>query len=729
MVINENNSQISSFVKGMNSDSAYDQIENSQYVFGQNIRITKNQLIGGASDYSSLHEGIVTPVIDGIKPSGMFGIDAEQRILNICTIDRLGVVITTDGTDMFVYRFQINEEGNEITEFIKIWSADNVWDEAPEQISAVLYKELENVIKLYIATGEHPIISFRVDNEGVGKVENANIDSLINNRILPQNRVFIEDKISGRLTTGQVQYTYRCYNKYGNATQLAPLTNKIQVIDSSRSKEIGNAEDTETSIGFTLSITFDDNLKAYDRIQVYRLNYIKPNEDAEVSLIYDDNIKLSDNKFIFNDVGIDPLQELTMEEFSAMSGLILVPQTIEQNQEYMFCGNVKDDTIIKGVYINTNNDTIQYVGTEVTLSTKIDGDIPEPGHEKYKSTDTIGGEYLVTDYLREHGINPSLADKSYEDIFTSSLLRSLRRGEEYRYAIVYYDKYGRRTDVLDLGKKNIQEYTQNIPFEIKDGKLIAKPIGAKITIPVPISTGDNSTLKVNDIIGCQIVRRSAAEVYQKALLQVALARPVRQGLLETQMQNYSSIQEGTFTHSPYYPTGLLQTNDLQITPYFYVNWFVDGYPDTRIEYLLRGYTDTKRLYQIFSSEIDFRRDDVLSRISQSGTKLNPLSVIKGVHKKYKNQSSIDIETNKDLYTSINATLVAIDKSIQEKLSTDNKSAYSWVFNFYDLKNSTNTDIEINSVKDVKIPNWEDGFSNILKDSDQRVASVIMKYKS
>jgi len=38
---------------------------------------------------------------------------------------------------------------------------------------------------LYIATGEHPIISFRVDDEGVDKVNGADIDSLINNRILP----------------------------------------------------------------------------------------------------------------------------------------------------------------------------------------------------------------------------------------------------------------------------------------------------------------------------------------------------------------------------------------------------------------------------------------------------------------------------------------------------------------------------------------------------------------
>ena len=93
MVINEHNSQINSFVKGMNSDVAYDQIENTQYVYGKNIRITKNQSIGGYGDYSSLHEGIVTPVPSGIN------VEIEQhlpgqKIIYTGAIERTGVIIT-----------------------------------------------------------------------------------------------------------------------------------------------------------------------------------------------------------------------------------------------------------------------------------------------------------------------------------------------------------------------------------------------------------------------------------------------------------------------------------------------------------------------------------------------------------------------------------------------------------------------------------------------------------
>lgn len=722
MVINQNNSQISSFTKGMNSDSAYDQIGNDQYVYAKNVRITKNQLLGGANDYSSLHEGIVTPVHDGVEPlledelklSG-----TDQHILNICTVDQLGTLITADDNDMYVYRFKIDEVNNKVYEFKPLLHAIGIWYKSPEQISAVLYKELENVIKLYIATGEHPIISFRVDDESVkdlngGKVD---IDDLINNRILPQNRVYIQDKISGRLLTSQVQYTYRCYNKYGNTTQLAPLTNKIQVIDPSRSKEIGNAENTETSVGFTLSIDLQD--MNYDRIQLYRLQYIKPNADAEVNLIYDDKIKLSDGKFVFNDVGMEPLQSLTMEEFAAMSGLILVPQVIEQNQEYMFCANVKDDTIIKGVSIpalEERQHRYELVHANVTLSKDIEGAIPNPGDDKFTDQN-------ILNYLEERGINSDLARSSYDNMFTSSLLRSLRRGEEYKYAIVYYDKYGRRTDVLPLDTVSVPDYKNDVPFEL-GSTLTAKPIGVKFDIPTPIA--DN--LDPNDIVGCQIVRRSAADVYQKSLLQVALARPIRQGLVESTVEDVSKIPE-MMVNSPYYPTGFLCTNDFYIMPIYYLRLFDggNGQPLSGTD-MLNAKTDSRQLYQIFSSEIDFRRDDVLSKLTTSGTTLEEQVIVSGSEKWYDNGvEKAYIDTQK-LYLHDNG-LIQIDRNILPKLSTNKKQAYSWIFTYYGILENGMVSSEIKSIKDVKIPNWEDSFTNIIKDEDQEIVSVIMKYKS
>lgn len=880
MVTNENNSFINSFNKGMNSDTAFDQIENAQYIYGQNIRITKNQFLGSSGDYSSVHEGIVTPVPSGVGIT-INNNEISGKIIAVESIERLGVIITADGRDMNVYKIKVDETTNQCTYYDKIWSAANLWKGVvPDKISTVLYKELENVIKLYIADGEHPIISLRVDDESDGKYYNqvnntyTPVDDLINNRIIPNDRIQIVDIISGRLITQQVQYTYRYYNKYGNTTQLAPLTNKIQVIDPSRSKEIGNAENTETSIGFQLSINTTDYTDTYDRLQIYRLSYITEGQDAEVALIYDGKIK--ENPFILNDVGIDPLQKLSMEEFSAMSGLILVPQVIEQNQEYMFCGNIKDDTIIRGV--NISKTSYDLVKAQVVLSDKIEGDIPDPGNHLYYrgeyndiklvSNDTVVG--TVSNYFQNKGISPELAKASYNNIFTSSLLRSLRRGEEYKYAIVFYDKYGRRTDVKNICDVSVPNYRSSYPFDVEDGSLIAYPIGVNISIPnIDLS---NSDISLSDIVGCQIVRRSSSEVYQRTLLQVALARPISQGLAELTVSDLTELTESTIKKSPYYPSGLLYTSGMYILPDYYMpsgdpgatqdiptSSFMGGHYK-----LLAAQTGNHRLYQIFSSEIDFRRNDVLSRVNASDSTIQEVLYIPSIFSKYKNgtkyetydgtfpintdynkytmsattvngytdpsyQNTISqhmtgpdgklwfyidpsyVDTSKSMFFSVNSadvsngTLIYVENQGQDpvvygpvvymgqdiannwsaknfinsainnnktlflivnynenvtaltidvqartestisdegfitirrdrikKLHADDKLHLHYIFNFF---NTIGTDLSgfgknnVNQIKDVKIPNWDSGFTEVYRDDSQSIERGIKKYKS
>lgn len=644
MVTNENNSYINSFTKGMNSDTAFDQIDNAQYIYGQNIRITKNQLLSSSGDYSSVHEGIVTPVPSGVDLSSLSLNVPNQRIIAVCSVDQIAIVVTTNGIDLYVWKFTVDEVANRATSIKKVWFATGVWsNDAPNKISAVLYKELENVIKLYIATGKHPIISLRVDDESDGNyIKNGTpvpIDSLINNREIPDKRVVITDIISGRLTTQQVQYTYRYYNKYGNTTQLAPLTNKIQVIDSSRSKETGNAENTETSVGLSLSIDMTGYSGRYKKIQVYRLSYITPGHDAEVSLIYDGDIKDQNNSFVLNDIGIDPLQKLSMEEFAAMSGLILIPQAIEQNQEYMFCGNITDDTILKNVRLGTAG-SIREVTATVVLSDKIDGDIPDPGKHYYKDEySTFSDGSSVLSYLTERGVNPQIVKASYNDMITSSLLRSLRRGEKYKYALVFYDSKGRRTDVISLDEKTISDYNTSRPFECVNGKLLAHPIGVKIQLPT--LTGDRDA--ISSIVGCQVIRRSSSEVYQKTLLQVALARPISQAVLDTNIQEISDADDSVTKKSPFYPSGFMSVNGLYIFPSYYYKLGIRTPSGEELGYYadLRARTRNHKLYQIFSSEIDFRRNDVLSKVNTSDTSIEEMLYVSSVFAKYTNSTKDD----------------------------------------------------------------------------------------
>lgn len=793
MVIDEKNSHINSFSKGMNSDTTYDQIANENYTFAKNVRISKNYLIGDTNtESSSQREGIITPVHKGYTLANSYEI-GDCEILSVDSIDNIGVLVCKSKSNQLrVYKFIVEKENEQekdkITKFTLWWSSLAGEAENITAVSTVLYRELENVIKLYIATGVYPVITIRIDG-GDPKYNNPiSVDYVINNRIFPTSPVYIADKISGQLKTSQVQYTYRFYNKYGITTQLAPLTNKIQVIDVNRDKEVGNAEDTATSIGFSLRINIKENNiyydDIYDRIQVYRLQYIKPDQDAEVSLIYDDEININnDNQFILNDVGIEPLQSLTMEEFAAMSGIIIIPQVIEKNQDYMFAANVKDDTIIKDLTVDKNLVNIQQITFDVLLD---NGYNSKPFSKPITETDDISSTTNndLLNYIKSRNINPNIVKNTYDDIFTSSLVRSLRRGETYKYGIVFYDKYGRRSDVQPLGDVNVQNIKDNNSFTVdSDGKVNARPIGIKIQLPTPKING-----KVEDyLIGCQIVRRSSKDIYQNTLLQVALARPINQILYNSEIEK-EDIQKGQapFENSPYYPFGFLTTNTGFIYPACYKNDILN-YSNCA------NSLNNHNLFQIFSSEIDLRRDDVLSKLGADNISLqklyisypkikedpkvsaalagdlylskvnknindqlkyekdvqpfcfaanfepvlqdsgiNPYNYCLGIYKYTGRQGNTHIGDD-DVYYSLMQTAYKYESEFKYDAgilqTPKEKNTDCLVFNYYNTDDAYSSEIHrIKSIKDVKIPKWYEGFSNIQFDGVEIVAGV-KQYKS
>jgi hypothetical protein len=90
----------------------------------------------------------------------------------------------------------------------------------------------------------------------------------------------------------------------------------------------------------------------------------------------------------------------------------------------MFCSNVSDDTIIKDLEITVDENPYELVESKVVLATNLTGSIPDEGNYTFGQ---IGVN--LDDYFKQRSINVDLAKPSYDNIFTSSLLRSLRRGE------------------------------------------------------------------------------------------------------------------------------------------------------------------------------------------------------------------------------------------------------------------------------------------------------------
>lgn len=778
-----NNYQINTFVKGMNSDTSYDMIGADQYLFGQNIRITNNTLIFG-DQHQNKTEGIVTPVYVGEENSCQNIIEGSV-VAAAQSIGNLGAVVSKDSDDVehqkyYVYRVYF--EGGEITlnkifeyeyseadkgityierreQLIPVYNEDK--DCRQKSFSIVLHKETDDILNLYIADGVHPVVQINLKDENIPN----NIDPLISNRLLPTDRISIT-KASGRLKTQQVQYTYRLYKKHGTTTKLSPLSTKLQVIDSNRNKEIGNAENTRTSVGLQLDLTITEDWGSYyDHIQIYRISYILSNALPEVYLIYDD--KIENNTVQFVDKGDEELQRLSIDEFSAMSGEIIIPKSIEQNQGYLFAGNVKDRTVIDF----TSSDESVIANNTASV---IYADVPIVGYDEdakngvfrnaasATSQNNLSPTITIADYFTQFKINVTSSNVSYDDMFGSSLLRSLRRGEKYRYGVVYYDKYGARSEVYKIADVDVPD--SDIIWTDDNDVVNAVCAGVKCKIHRPSS----------DVVGFQIVRCAKTDEYTTNILQVALSRPSRQGRYE--QESY---------RTPYYPNVYLSTQFMYVT---YMDTWAPGeihqpgitWNDLWWIYWDKAGTNVEnmRLYQAFSPEINIARKDTVSKLKTSDIKLHPVIFMyeaypddhiadpndeddedrKGITEIAKRfqglsrQNVSHLETIKALPSGFTNSLeipsrnpligttdyefhpvtsgVFITVKALQQDEKANKSEVSAVINLFSTRSfqaNPNDSVVIKNVEDVKNPGWGDGFSQV--QVLQSPKSALKQYKS
>ena len=605
-----NNYQINTFTKGMNSDTSYDMIGADQYLFGQNIRITNNTLVYGGTQSANRTEGIVTPVPVGKEIST--NIPAKE-ILACTSIGDLGVVIVSGVEDgathiytphssprgkWYWHVYKVEKVGEELQ--FTDWFRHSPQEQPQGTFSAVLHKEKEDVINLYIADGVHPVIQMNM--YGTEK-PTTDIDYLISNRLMPTDRLILS-KTAGRLKTQQLQYTYRLYKKHGTFTKLAPLTNKFQVIDSNRNKEQGNAEDTRTSMGFQIKLDLGRDWQYYDYIQIYRVSYIKPNEVPKIYLIHDDYISDYNNLTIV-DKGDEELQELSLDEFSALNGQIIIPKSIESNQGYLFAGNVKDDTTF---YVDLEEIGINYTEDNKKPATS---DIISPNISLIGTT-SVGD---LRSYFLSRGYDLGSQEQiSYNDISCSSLLRSLRKGETYRYGIVLYDKYGSKSNVIKIEDVVADNNGRNLDVYTTGDQLAAQPIGLKFTLNDKLFN-----VPGREIVGYQIVRCAKTDDYSNTILQVALSRPSMQS-------RYEEDRNGNQVSNPSYRTPL-SPNVFMSTQFLYIMYLrPDSTTDLWKSYFNYAGTNVENLtvYQIFAPEINYARKDTRSALLQDTVTLNPI---------------------------------------------------------------------------------------------------------
>ena len=321
--------QVNTFLKGMNTDLSDALIDNSQYRYAENIRVTTN----------TDHNTGEARLIEGNTKIAEF---QGKQIVYINSIRDYVVVIcahkenNTDCWSLYV-------SANKGVDWTLIFGpcTDLLWSSLDSvAISGVMRFESENNIKLYLADGKHVILPIWVDKSHWPK-ENTpvptEIDTLTGyqDTFLPAPVASISSS-SGHLKPAKVQYIYRLYKLGGAATTLSPVGNVLSLY---KNNSEGYSDKELTNKAVTVRINFDD-VKSLNRIQLFRITYMYNGQMPTVQRIEDKEIDPTQSYIDIEDYG-DSQEELGISELLSLTQMQIKPKIIESKGDILFAANLK----------------------------------------------------------------------------------------------------------------------------------------------------------------------------------------------------------------------------------------------------------------------------------------------------------------------------------------------------------------------------------------------------
>ena len=395
MDIDEKTSQTNMFSGGMDTDTSDMLLKDNQYRLAKNLRyITDTD-----ENTGELH------MIDGAKKLTTF----KETIIATATIRDIGVIVSKGQNGWSIYVFKEDENINPKLIFGPCKS------KIGDKISIVMRYEDNNNVKAYLADGINPLMMATIE-ETLDEDGNCTGEfKFIGNEIIAlqayNNGILLPPLfcgwVPGQLTSGLVQYAYMLYHRHGKSTIMSPITKLIELPknpDATGKDLQGEKQGKETSCGVKLKINIEDaKITSYfDRILVYRIKYDANGQTPTVSLIVDEVRNTQSNTVTIQDVGQNPLSQLTLEEFNNISGIHIVPKIIESKNDYLFAANIQDITYNNKIGNGWDSRAYQYhlSSSKLSLSNYNEGtqytgsvdDVPDD-YDCYNEYNNINNQY------------------------------------------------------------------------------------------------------------------------------------------------------------------------------------------------------------------------------------------------------------------------------------------------------------------------------------------------
>lgn len=606
--------QMNNFAGGMNTDTSDMVLREDQYRLSNNLRyITNTQensgelhLVEGASKIHNIDGTVIAST--NLRDVAIFVVEHGDKWQVWKIVDNnLELVANIDAED------------------------DRV---IGHKLSLVTRYENDTNQKLYIADGAGPIICVQLYNQGTIPTKLHDVESV---PFIKFAKPIFCGLISGNIKAAVVEYSYQFYKKYGQQSEVSPSTKLIPLFKGGNTakesnKILGYLSNQQTDKGVKIKIKIDEEQTApFDRIKIFRISYIETGQLPQIECVYDEKIESNDGYLTFEDHGRESLAVYTLEEYNSMTGIHIIPKTIESKDDYLFAANVKDD--------NTGFDIGDWNPSNITLSlvtVDLIGDnsespnepvskpktkvISEGTHNTVIGPITLGstiqtsnGVFELPDYIET--TNDVLG---YWNPQVSYMFKSLRRGEKYRFGIIFYDRKGRSSGVIYL--KDLPIDIEGDSFEVVNDKgLVVKPVGVKFSInELPAGT------EAYEIVRCG---RSIFDV--QTVSQGVLSRPIA--------REYTDSKDAE--PHPLTPTGLVTIHDVTYTDWeqpspLLVNREQEAYTlSTNARKTLNIFDDSVRyngnynIFQFISPEISYLSDTMRDTMSDVQLYIEPVKYI------------------------------------------------------------------------------------------------------
>lgn len=457
-----NNQQINTFLKGMNTDVSDALIDSSQYRYAENLRLVTNTdsnegelriIEGTGRAYSGPWEKLIALTsirnyVIVIAETSYIEDETECRGISIFTNTNKGIPTQEDP-----WRCIVNNVPYE--EFLQEGEND-------PHLSLVTRWESEKNIKLYIAGGVTSIICLNICNDYSKLPHNTirDIAQYVKTNLAAPTVTIIS---GGKIKSARVQYAYRLYTIGEPSTHISPLSGISSIY---KTQNTGYMPEELTVSAAKVTIPAVEN--NFERIQIFRINYVVLNQPPLIDLIYD-------GPFVDSIVDYgNSIEGLSVDEFISNMSMPIIPKIIESKNDYMLAGNIRytqDD--LDETLKNLDFRAYSYGDFETDADILPDTDsnpyrLARVFNKQYEASNQgtynvqywrmptvhdigiLGGVGKITSWrysLKKYFIDKHNTVYDDQNNILNEPAISLQRGEVYRYGIIIYNKDGLRSSV------------------------------------------------------------------------------------------------------------------------------------------------------------------------------------------------------------------------------------------------------------------------------------------